>query len=62
VVDYTSSQPDLRKIMAVIEFPIPKTNVRAFLRLIGYCRRFIVGYEKIVEPLFPLTKNECKFN
>jgi hypothetical protein len=29
--------------------------------LIGYYRRFIVGYAKIVEPLFALTKKECKF-
>jgi hypothetical protein len=29
--------------------------------LIGYYRRFIVGYVKIVKPLFALTKKECKF-
>jgi hypothetical protein len=35
-------------------------NVRAFLGLIGYYRRFIVGYVKITE-LFALTKKDCKF-
>ncbi len=29
--------------------------------LIGYYRRFIAGYAKILEPLFALTKKDCKF-
>ncbi len=29
--------------------------------LIGYYRKFILGYAKIVEPLFGLTKKECTF-
>jgi hypothetical protein len=63
VVDYTRSQPNPKKIATIIEFPIPKTiiNVKAFLGLMGYYKRFIIGYAKIVEPLFALTKKECKF-
>jgi hypothetical protein len=37
------------------------TNVKAFLGLMGYYKRFIAGYAKIVEPLFALTKKEGKF-
>jgi hypothetical protein len=37
------------------------TNVKAFLGLIGYYRRFIIGYAKIAKPLFASTKKECKF-
>jgi hypothetical protein len=37
------------------------TNVKAFLGLTGYNRRFIVGYAKITKPFFALTKKECKF-
>jgi len=37
------------------------TNVKAFLGLIGYYRRFIAGYAKIIKPFFALTKKECKF-
>jgi hypothetical protein len=31
------------------------------LGLIGYYKRFIVGYAKIAKPLFAITKKECKF-
>jgi hypothetical protein len=53
---------DPKKIVMEI-FPVPKaiTNVRAFLGLIGYYCKFILGYAKIVEPLFGLTTKECKF-
>ncbi len=57
IVDCTKSQLDPKKIPT----PNTTTNVRAFLGLIGYYKRFIVGYAKIVEPLFTLTKKECKF-
>jgi hypothetical protein len=62
-VDYVGSQPNPKKIAAVQNFPTPNTatNVRAFLGLIGYYRRFIVRYVKIVKPLFTLTKKECRF-
>jgi hypothetical protein len=62
-VDYVESQHDPRKITIVQNFPTPNTttNVRAFLGLIGYYRKFIVGYAKIAKPLFTLTKKECKF-
>jgi hypothetical protein len=36
-------------------------NVRAFLGLIGYYRRFITRYAKIAKPLFALTKKDYKF-
>jgi len=63
VVDNARSQLDPRKIVTVQHFPTPKTatNVKAFLGLTGYYMRFIAGYAKIVEPLFTLTKKDCKF-
>jgi hypothetical protein len=51
-----------KKITIIIAFPIPNINVKAFLRLIGYYKRFIASYAEIAEPLFALTKKECKFN
>ncbi len=63
VVDNAGSQPDPRKIAIVQHFPTPKiaTNVKAFLGLTRYYRKFIARYTKIVEPLFALTKKDCKF-
>ena len=51
-------QPELDKVEAVRSFTIPqtKTNVRAFLGLTGYYRRFIPGYATIALPLTDLTK------
>ncbi len=56
------SNPNPKKVV-VEGFPIPKfvTNVRAFLGLTRYYKRFILRYAKIVEPLFNLTKKDCKF-
>ncbi len=62
-MDYIGSQLNPKKIAIVKKFPTPNmaTNVRAFLGLTRYYRRFIIGYVKIAEPLFTLTKKECKF-
>ena len=51
-------QPKDDKIQAVKEFPRPltKKNVRAFLGLSGYYRRFISRYADIALPLTSLTK------
>ena len=37
------------------------TEVRSFLGLAGYYRRFIEGFSKIVEPLHCLTRKGVKF-
>jgi hypothetical protein len=54
--------PDPKKVV-VEGFPIPKfvTNVRTFLGLTRYYKRFVPRYVKIVKPLFNLTKKDCKF-
>ncbi len=56
------SYPDPKKVV-VERFLIPKsiTNVKAFLGLTRYYIRFIPRYAKIVEPLFGMTKKDCKF-
>jgi hypothetical protein len=63
IVDNAGSQLDPKKIVVVQQFPTPKIamNVRAFLGLTRYYRRFIVGYAKITEQLFALTKKDYKF-
>ena len=51
------------KIQAVQEWRQPKseTEVRSFLGLANFYRRFVKDYSKIALPLSELTKNEVKF-
>ena len=42
--------------------PIMPKQVKAFLRLVGYCRKFIRGFAKIAKPLTMLTRQQVKFN
>ena len=54
---------DPAKIEAVIEWPQPKnvTNIRSFLGLAGYYRRFIENFSKIAKPMTELLKNGTPF-
>ena len=56
-------QVDHRKIEAVIDWPRPTTitEVRSFLGLVGYYRRFVKDFSKIVAPLTRLTQKNVKF-
>ena len=41
--------------------PMTVTEVRSFLSLAGYYRRFIEGFSKIARPMIELTKKDKKF-
>lgn len=53
VVTGEGVKPDPSKVTAVTEWPVPTTikEVRAFLGLAGYYRRFIANFAKIARPL-----------
>uniref|UniRef100_A0A3B3D9F3 ribonuclease H n=1 Tax=Oryzias melastigma TaxID=30732 RepID=A0A3B3D9F3_ORYME len=55
--------PDPDKVRAVKEFVTPASvkQVRQFLCLTGYYRRFVQDYSKHAEPLFALTKKDAPF-
>ena len=42
--------------------PTTPKQVRAFLRLVGYYRKFIRGFAKIAKPLTMLTRQQVKFD
>jgi hypothetical protein len=54
---------DPGKVEAVLRFPTPRsvTNVRSFLGLTGYYRKYVKGYSNITGPLFELTKRDAAF-
>jgi phospholipid-translocating ATPase len=51
-------RPDPTKLAAVRNFPVPTTKkqVRGFLGLTGYYRKFILNYATVAAPLTDLTK------
>ncbi|KAL9958568.1 hypothetical protein ACROYT_G035598 [Oculina patagonica] len=63
VVSRDGVRPDPEKVKAVQDFPIPKTtrDVRAFLCLSGYYRKFVHDFSRIASPLHELTKKNVKF-
>ena len=50
---------DPEKVKAILEWPVPKNahEVRSFMEIAGYYRRFLEGFSKIVKPI---TTLQCK--
>ncbi|GJX20799.1 putative reverse transcriptase domain-containing protein [Tanacetum coccineum] len=55
---------DPAKIESIKDWESPKTptEIRQFLGLAGYYRRFIEGFSKISKPMTKLTQKSVKFN
>ena len=56
-------RPDPRLLESIRKIPIPTTvtQVRSFLGLVGYYRRFIQGFSKIAAPLNRLLEKNHSF-
>ena len=55
---------DSNKVRAIVDWPSPLkniTDVRSFLGLAGYYRRFVQGFSKLASPLTELLKKEKMF-
>ena len=63
VVDVDGVRPSPSKIKSVAEYPHPtnKTELRAFLGLIGYYRHFIKNCSAIIEPLSRMLQEHVPF-
>ena len=60
IVSHESVKVDPNKIKAIMEWTIPKTlnNIRGFLGLTGYYRKFVWNYGRIATPLTALTNKD----
>jgi len=54
---------DPNKVNAIFKFPIPRNqkNIKQFLGLVGYYRRFIPQFSKIARPLIDLLRKDRTF-
>ncbi|PWA91039.1 reverse transcriptase domain-containing protein [Artemisia annua] len=64
VIDSQGIHVDPAKIESIKDWATPTTptEVRQFLGLAGYYRRFIEGFSKIAKPLTVLTQKNVKYN
>ncbi|GKA74974.1 putative reverse transcriptase domain-containing protein [Tanacetum coccineum] len=64
VIDSEDIHVDPAKIESIKDWASPKTpiEIRQFLGLAGYYRRFIDGFSKIAKPMMKLTQKNVKFD
>ena len=63
VVSASRVSVDLEKVEVVMSWERPKSvfEIRSFLRLTGYYRRFIDDFSRLAAPMTRLTQKEVKF-
>ncbi|GJS13716.1 putative reverse transcriptase domain-containing protein [Tanacetum coccineum] len=64
VINSEGIHVDPAKIESIKDWASPKspTEIRQFLGLVGYYRRFIKGFSKIAKPMTKLTQKKVKFD
>lgn len=63
IVSKEGVKPDRSKIQVVEDYPVPQSTrqLRQFLGLANYYRRFVWHYSDMAEPLHKLTRKSAKF-
>ena len=63
MIDQDGLRWDPEKVRSIVQFPIPMdiTEVRAFLGICMYYRRFIKDFASLAEPLHQLMRKGRKF-
>lgn len=63
VITENGVKPDPAKVNALHKFPTPSTarQLKAFLGMAGYNRKFIQNFSRIASPLHKLLKKDAKF-
>ena len=63
IINADGIQVQQHKVKSVTEWPVPKTRtqVKAFLGLTGYYRKFVQGYSRVALPLTEVTRNTPRF-
>ncbi|XP_057871169.2 uncharacterized mitochondrial protein AtMg00860-like [Cryptomeria japonica] len=54
---------DLAKVEEIVDWPTPQSvlEVRSFMGLVGYYRKYVEGFSRKVAPITSLQKKEKKF-
>ena len=64
VISKRGIEVDPKKVKAVLKWEIPTnvSEVRSFLRMAGYYRRFVEGFSIIAGPMTKLLRKDVSFN
>jgi hypothetical protein len=63
IVSAKGNRPDPKKMAAVQEWPVPKNvhDIRSFLGLVNYFKKFIEHFASLAQPLTDLTRAKTKW-